>query len=252
MELEFDLENPFPPSDQNLPSMLFEIETDHMPLQSYTQTLLLDSADSHMISTRRREAISSILRLPRKDDDPFVPYLAINYMDRFVSSQRIQIRKLWMLKLAAVSCALLAFKMLRPDCAVPVPHLQEDGDYIFDSFTIKRMEVIILEALQWRMRSINPFSFLNYYISLFEFDGRPSIQALKHRATEIILKSQNEIKLLGFKPSVICASSLLCSAQELFPLQFTCFRNAISTCSYVNEEDLSNCYNVMQEAGIES
>ncbi|XP_073030597.1 putative cyclin-D6-1 [Primulina eburnea] len=149
MELEFDLENPFPPSDQNLPSMLFEIETDHITLQSYIQTLLLDSADSHMISTRRREAISSILRLPRKDDDPFVPYLAINYMDRFVSSQRIQIGKLWMLKLAAVSCALLAFKMLRPDCVVPVPHLQEDGDYIFDPFTIKRMELIIIEALQW-------------------------------------------------------------------------------------------------------
>lgn len=69
--------------------------------------------------------------------------------------------------------------------------MQKDGDYIFDSFTIKRMELIILEALQWRMRSINPFSFVNYYISLFEFDERPSVQALKHRATEIILKSQN-------------------------------------------------------------
>ncbi|KZV46274.1 hypothetical protein F511_10408 [Dorcoceras hygrometricum] len=204
MEFEFDLENPFPPSDQNFPSMLFGNETDHMPSQSYIQKLMLESADSEMISTRRREAVSSILRLHRNDGDQSVRYLAINYMDRFVSSHSMQVGKPWMLKLVAVSCVILAFKMLRPESVVPVPLLQEDGDYIFDLFTIKRMELIILEALRWRMRSINPFSFLNYFISLFEFkEERPSIQTLKHRATEIILKSQNGDSPVSEMPSPV-------------------------------------------------
>lgn len=61
---------------------------------------------------------------------------------------------------------------------------------MFNSLTIKRMEMLILGALKWRMRSVNPFSFINYFISFFKSDDEPSIQALKTRATQIIFKSQ--------------------------------------------------------------
>ncbi|KAH7576840.1 hypothetical protein JRO89_XS01G0160200 [Xanthoceras sorbifolium] len=104
------------------------------------------------------------------------------------------------------------------------------------------MEYLILGALKWRMRSITPFSFLSFFISLFQLDEPPLIiQALKTRATEIILNTQNDIKLLEFKPSIISASALLSASHELFPLQFTCFKNAILKCSYVNK-----CYNTIQ------
>lgn len=66
---------------------------------------------------------------------------------------------------------------------------------MFDSVWIERMEMLILGALKWRMRSINPFSFLNYFIPFFNSNSNSNlqldIQALKNRATHIILKSQN-------------------------------------------------------------
>ncbi|KAG6436540.1 hypothetical protein SASPL_101441 [Salvia splendens] len=55
-----------------------------------------------------------------------------------------------------------------------------DGGLIFNSATIEKMEMLILAALKWQMRSVNPFSFLNYFISLFDSgDDERLIQALK-------------------------------------------------------------------------
>jgi cyclin D6 len=53
------------------------------------------------------------------------------------------------------------------------------------------MEVLILGALNWRMRSITPFSFISFFISLFKPKDPPLRQALKARASEIIFKAQN-------------------------------------------------------------
>ncbi|KAG6407723.1 hypothetical protein SASPL_130740 [Salvia splendens] len=65
-----------------------------------------------------------------------------------------------------------------------------DGGLIFNSATIERMEMLILGALKWRMRSVNPFSFLNYFVSLFDSgDDERLIQALKNRGAQIIFKS---------------------------------------------------------------
>jgi hypothetical protein len=44
-----------------------------------------------------------------------------------------------------------------------------------------------------------------------------------------------DINLLEFKPSLIAASALLYASHELFPMQFLCFRKAISNCSHVNK-----------------
>ncbi|KAL7000270.1 hypothetical protein U1Q18_001418 [Sarracenia purpurea var. burkii] len=165
----------------------------------------------------------------------------------------LQNGKPWVVKLLALSCVSLALKMRETEFSVS--DIQHDGGggggFIFDTQTIKRMELLILGALQWRMRSITPFSFLNFFVSLFKFKDPPLVQALKARATEIIFKAQNDIKLLEFKPSILAASALLSAAHELFPLQFPSFRKAISTCSYVNEEKLFRCCNEMQEIAMD-
>ncbi len=62
---------------------------------------------------------------------------------------------------------------------------------IFDAQAINKMEFLILDALDWRMRSITPFSFLDFFISLSKFQDPTLIQALKHLASELILHSLN-------------------------------------------------------------
>ncbi|KAL2483280.1 putative cyclin-D6-1 [Forsythia ovata] len=236
MEFEYDLETPLPTSDT-----LFFIETDHMPSKSF-----LEETDLRV--SVRRETISLVLYFSQNFDH-FLSYLAINYLDRFLSTQCILEGKPWISRLLAISCVSLALKMRKT--VFSVTDIQNDEGFIFDSQTIERMELLILGALKWRMHSISPFSFFHFFISSFKFKDQPSRQALKDRATEIILKAQNDIKLLEFKPSIISASALLSAAHELFPLQFGSFRNAICSCSYVNKNNLLNCYNLMQEIAMD-
>lgn len=120
MEFDFNLENPLMSnSNDSFPLLLFHIESDHMPSSTYLQTL--DAADSTTLSTRRR--ILSLIHYfsGLQNFDPFSSFLAINYMDRFLSthsaipvSQSLfvgQDGKPWILNLVAVSCVTLALKM---------------------------------------------------------------------------------------------------------------------------------------------
>ncbi|KAL8502246.1 hypothetical protein ACS0TY_021385 [Phlomoides rotata] len=242
--MEFDLENPLPPSNDKFPS-LFHTETHHMPSDTYFHNLI--SETSHL--SVRHEIVSSIFNYSR-DFDSFLSYLAINYMDRFLSTQSIRDWKPWIFKLVSISCISLALKMRKIDFFFS-DLMAGDGGFMFNSHTIERMEMMILGALNWRMRSVNPFSFNNYFISFFNFNDKSSIQSLKNRATEIMLKGQNDIKLLEFKPSIISGAALLTAANELFPVQFPSFRDSICSCPYVDKGNLQHCYDVMKENVVE-
>ncbi|KAK4368507.1 hypothetical protein RND71_012299 [Anisodus tanguticus] len=244
--MNFDLENPLPLSNDNNThvytniSPLFNIETDHMPSKTYHQNL--GNSDFHI--TIRETTISIILQISHHFD-PFLSYLAINYLDRFLCFHSLSEGKPWILRLIAVSCVSLALKMRK--AGYSVTGIQQDGGMIFDTKTIKRMEFLILGGLKWRMRSITAFAFINFFISLFKFKDLPLQQALKARATEIIFTAQNEIKILQFKPSIISASALLSACDELFPLQCPSYKTAILNCSYVDKDDLLSGCNVVQE-----
>ncbi|CAK8536507.1 unnamed protein product [Lathyrus sativus] len=247
--MEFNLENPLE-NFHDLPhsqcvSSLFLIESDHIPPPTYFQTL----KSNHFHASLRTHFISFISQLSCTFD-PFVTYLAINYLDRFLANQGIMQPKPWANKLVAVTCFSLAVKMLKTDySATDVQGLlnhDEDG-FIFETQTIKRMEALVLGALQWRMRSITPFSFIPYFTNLFNLDDNITLKVLKDRASEIIFKSQKDVKVLEFKPSIVAASSLLYASHELFPFQYPCFLGTISNSSYVNKESFMECYNLIQD-----
>ncbi|KAH7861850.1 hypothetical protein Vadar_031715 [Vaccinium darrowii] len=243
--MELDLENPLLSTFQDSIPSLFLVEADHMPSLNYSHCLQLTDFDISV----RQEAISLISLFSSNFNDPFLPYLSINYLDRFLSTNPLMKTKPWAVKLIAISCIGLALKMKETEYSVS--DIQNEEGFVFDTETIERMELLILGALQWRMRSITPFSFVNFFVSLFKFKDPPLVQDLKARATEIIFKAQNDINLLEFRPSVIAASALLSASHELFPLQFPCFQKAISSCSYVNEDNLLNCCNLMQEIAMD-
>ncbi|CAI0431145.1 unnamed protein product [Linum tenue] len=226
--MEFDLENPLTSissskdSDSTTtPLLLFSSESDHMPSPDFLKT-------SVSYALFRREAIRIVSQADYSD--PFLPYLAVNYMDRFASRLENMVEnKPWVVRLVVISCLSLASKMRNSDFSAS--DFQE-GCFGFDEKTINRMEVMILHALQWRMRSITPFSFLEYFS--LSFDTTASEQALKQRALKARTLAKTEMKLLEFRPSAVAASALLAACQELFPLQFHSFERSISSCDCVN------------------
>ncbi|KAJ1383183.1 Cyclin-like [Sesbania bispinosa] len=195
--MEFDLENPlenFHDLDCDAVSSLFLIESDHIPPQNYFQTLKARDLDI----SARREVISLISQLSCTLD-PVLSYLAINYLDRFLANQGLLQTKPWVLRLLAVSCFSLAAKMMRTEySATDVQALleQSKGGIIFEAQTIQRMEALILGALQWRMRSITPFSFITFFINLFSLKdphtGKENMLRCYNVIQDIATEEQNE------------------------------------------------------------
>lgn len=72
---------------------------------------------------------------------------------------------------------------------------QREEDCTFDAQAINKMELLILDALEWRMRSITPFPFLQFFLSLSKFQDPTLIQALKRRASELIINALNGTNL---------------------------------------------------------
>lgn len=68
---------------------------------------------------------------------------------------------------------------------------QREGDFVFDAQSVQRMEKIILALLQWRMRSITPFSFLQYFLSLLNIQDSTLSQSLNTRTSDIIFNVQH-------------------------------------------------------------
>ncbi|KAF8043233.1 hypothetical protein BT93_A1547 [Corymbia citriodora subsp. variegata] len=246
--MEYDLENPLTLLCPETLASLFLAEPDHMPGEQYVRGLR-DGGGGFDVAVRR-EIVSSISRLSSGGGlDPLSSYLAVNYLDRFLSCQSLPHLSPWVLRLLAVCCVSLAAKMRNTDFSLA--DFQGDEGFVHDSRTIQRMEVLILGALKWRMRSVTPFSFVAFFTSLFKLKDPPLRQALNARATVIIFKSQNDVELMDFRPSVIAASALLSASHELFPLQFSCFRTAILNCLYVNKDEFLDCYSAMQDVAME-
>ncbi|KAJ6843646.1 cyclin-D6-1 [Iris pallida] len=155
--MEFDLENPIIAGADDH-SDLFASESDHST-----------SFNGSPSSVSRQNAISLLVQVRFACGlDPFLIYLAANYIDRFLSRREIPSEKPWIVRLLCICCLSLAAKMMRKKKTdFPLADLQEDG-FIFDSRTIKRMELLVLGALDWRMRSVTPLAFVDFFRRIFQ------------------------------------------------------------------------------------
>ena len=91
-------------------------------------------------------------------------FLAINYLDRLLSSLHFQRDKPWMIQLAAVTCLSLAAKVEETQVPLLLNLQVEDNEYVFEAKTIQRMELLVLSTLQWTMNPVTPLSFIDLII----------------------------------------------------------------------------------------
>ncbi|KAJ6416487.1 hypothetical protein OIU84_002364 [Salix udensis] len=181
--MKLDLGNQLASSEEHQSdtiTYLFASELDHMPSRNLLD--LLETRDFYV--SFRQEAISLILQAQYSCDcGPFVPYLAVNFMDRFISRIEIPEGKPWILRLLAVSCLSLAAKMESTDFSVCNFQLKDDPAL---AQTLKgRATEIILEAQN--------------EIKLLKF--KPSVIA-----ASVLLLASNELLPLQF-PSLKCSIS---------------------------------------------
>ncbi|KAK4796162.1 hypothetical protein SAY86_028488 [Trapa natans] len=164
------------------------------------------------MSPFRRGAVDLVLELHGHCGfSSITAVLAVDYLDRFLSSgcTSQQNTAPWQGHLTAAVCLSLAAKVV--ETAVPLlPDLQGDeGAYFFDAKTMKRMELLVLSRLKWRMNPVTPLSFLDHISRRLHFRD-PRLCGEFLRMYECLLLSVlSDIGLLQFPPSVVAAATTL-------------------------------------------
>eukprot|EP01018_Ginkgo_biloba_P007043 Gb_34092 [translate_table: standard] len=233
----------FPLEDDEAVSLLVQKESDHLPREDYLERFRNRALDI----TARQDAISWILKVQAHYNfGPLTAYLSINYLDRFLSSHCLPQGTGWPLQLLSVACLSLAAKMEETEVPLLLDLQVGDAKFVFEARTIRRMELLIMTTLKWRMRSITPFNFIDYFVYMVE--GTKSVpRSMIARAIELILNTNRVIDFLDHRPSAIAAAAVLCASEEVLHLQATDYKNAILSCETVSKENIFRCYNLMQE-----
>lgn len=197
-------------------------------------------------ASAREESVAWILKVQRfYGFQPLTAYLSVNYLDRFIYCRGFPVANGWPLQLLSVACLSLAAKMEEP--LVPsILDLQVEGaKYIFEPRTIRRMEFLVLSVLDWRLRSVTPFSFIGFFAHKIDSTGTYT-GFLISRATQIILSNIQEASLLEYWPSCIAAATILCAASDLSNFSLINAEHAESWCDGLSKEKITSCYRLVQ------
>ncbi|XP_062186491.1 cyclin-D2-2-like [Phragmites australis] len=234
----------FPVDTDEAVRALVEKETDHLPQEGYAERL----EHGGLESSWRKDAMDWICKVHSYYNfGPLSLYLAVNYLDRFLSSYDPPHDKPWMQQLMSVACLSLAVKMEETVVPLPVDLQVCDAKFLFEARTIGRMELLVLTTLKWRMQAVTPFAFIAYFLDKFN-EGKPPSFALASRCSEIIVGTLKGSTFLSFRPSEIAATVALAVVSENQVVGFGSVLEASEIA--VNKEMIVRCYELMQERAL--
>ncbi|QCE15963.1 cyclin-D4-1-like [Vigna unguiculata] len=227
-------------SDECL-AMMVERECQLWPGLRYFNSLQTGILDSGA----RKEAIDWIHKVRSHFGfGPLCGYLSINYLDRFLSAYELPKGRVWTMQLLAVACLSLAAKVDETEVPVSLDLQVGESKFVFEAKTIQRMELLVLSTLKWRMQSITPFTFIDYFLCKINGDQSPLKSAIM-RSIQLISSTAIGIDFLEFKPSEIAAAVAMNVMGET---QTVDTGKAISVLiQHVEKERLLKCIKMMKE-----
>ncbi|KAI9125139.1 hypothetical protein K1719_003755 [Acacia pycnantha] len=225
-----------------------EEERNFVPGFDYFSKFQTDSLDA----SAREESVAWILKVQAYYAfQPLTTFLAVNYLDRFLDSRQLPQTDGWPMQLLSVACLSLAAKMEEPLVPALLDLQVEGAKYIFEPRTIRRMELLVLTVLDWRLRSITPFSFIDFFACKLDPTGTFT-GLLISRASEIILSNIQEASFLAYRPSCIAVAAILCAANEIPNWSLVRPEHAESWCEGLIKEKIIGCYQLMQELVVDN
>ncbi|KAK8951913.1 Cyclin-D4-1 [Platanthera zijinensis] len=230
----------FPLLTEECVLLLLQREADHLPRDDYPKRLINGSLDVSI----RADAVHWLLKVHSYYNfGPLSCYLSVNYLDRFLSSYELPQGKAWMTQLISVACLSLAAKVEETDVPLLLDLQVGEARFVFEARTIKRMELLLLSTLKWRMHAVTPFSFIDYFLHEINGGNSPLKQSIS-RSLELILSTIRGVSFLAFKPSEIAAAAALSVMSEARAFDV---ETGISRFCNVDKERVLRCYEVMQE-----
>lgn len=229
-------------SDECLVLMIGK-ECEHMPAVDYLERLRNGDLDIGA----RDEILDWIAKVHSQFNfGPMCAYLAVNYLDRFLSAYDLPKEKAWMMQLLGVACLSIAAKMEETDVPLSLDLQGGDAKFVFEAKTIQRMELLVLTTLKWRMQAITPFSYIDYFIKKINNDQISSI----NKSVELILSTLKGIHFLEFKPSVIAAAVAISFAVKTETVDSDKALSALV--QHVQKDNVMKCIELIQELSLAS
>ncbi|XP_074557208.1 cyclin-D3-2-like [Curcuma longa] len=182
-------------------------------------------SDSHLRAAREEAAEWIVRAASCQGFSALTALLAVTYFDRcFLSDAggggggllRLHGDKPWMGRLAAVACLSLAAKVeetrvpLLLDLQAPPP--PEEAGYLFEPKTVQRMELLVLDALGWRMNPITALSFVHHLLAAAG-GSSAAVRKLARRSETALLVMVPDWRWVRHPASVWAAAALLHAAE---------------------------------------
>ncbi|KAM0844913.1 hypothetical protein ACQ4PT_056734 [Festuca glaucescens] len=175
-------------------------------------------------------------------------YVAIGYFDRF-SRRRCVDRSVmpWAARLLAIACVSLAAKMDEYQSPA-LSEFSADGDYEFCCDSIRRMELLVLSTLDWRMGAVTPFDYLTCLSSRLRRGngggGGGGLVAAK--AAPLIFSAAEVASVLDYRASTVAVAAVLAATHGVLTKEALESRMSnLSPSCLLDKEDVYPCYTMM-------
>ncbi|PWA59411.1 cyclin-like protein [Artemisia annua] len=212
----------------------------------------VESIHSHVddsINVARSEAIQWIINMRSLLGlRYYTAYLCVMYIDRFISKGLVSSDKQWAIKLLSVACLSLAVKMKEREPRLLSSYSTEK--YNFNNNVIQRMELLVLTTLDWKIRLVTPFDFIDCFISCFS-NVSPKRQ-LMPLTTQIVIAATRgkftNMSIMEYRSSTIAmAATLTVMDQQLTKESLEIKLKTAWVNQLFDHEDVYACYKRMLE-----
>ncbi|KAJ0088852.1 hypothetical protein Patl1_31830 [Pistacia atlantica] len=171
---------------------------------------------------------------------------AANHLDRFISMNQCHGWKCWMIELLSVACLSVASKFTETSAPLLQEIQLEDLEHWFESSTIRRMELTLLQTLGWHLGCVTPYSYVELLLSNVDSLESHLHNQLTTRFTQLLLGAMLDFKLLEFRPSLIAVSALRCCLDEIIPSSCSHLASTTSLLNQFQKDDHLKCHMIMK------
>ncbi|XP_022982265.1 cyclin-D3-1-like [Cucurbita maxima] len=200
------------------------------------------------LAAARSKAVAWILKVnAHYSFTALTAVLAVDYVDRFLSSPHFQIDKPWMAHLTAIACLSLAAKVEETRVPLLLDLQVEENEYYFEAKTIRKMEILVLSTLVWRMNPVNPHSFLDYIVRRLGFRDKLCSEFLC-RCERLLLSVILDSRFVCFLPSVIASAIIFQVINDIEPNAAAKCHDQLLGILQIDKDKVEDCSRFILEA----
>ncbi|TKV92514.1 hypothetical protein SEVIR_9G166300v4 [Setaria viridis] len=177
-------------------------------------------------------------------------YLAVTYFDRFCLHRCFDRSVMpWAARLLAVACVSLAAKMEEYRAPALPEFRADDDEYEFSCVSIRRMELLVLSTLGWRMGGVTPFDYLPCLSSrLRRGNGGAGAGAVivAAKAAALIFSTAEAASVLDYRPSTVAVAAILAATHGAMTKEALESKiSSLSPSCLLDKDDVYACHSLM-------